>query len=62
MNLRDQIGADRLNKLSTASQPEAIIRWFLIAQITIADALARSSLCDPLHASEGATFAGSRCR
>jgi len=39
LNLRDQIGADRLLPLRVSSQPPGLIRWLLIAQCTICEAL-----------------------
>ena len=38
LNLRDQIGADRLLPLRPSSQPPGLIRWLLIAQCTIGEA------------------------
>ena len=39
LNLRDQIGADRLQPLRVASQPAGLIRWMLVAQSTICEAV-----------------------
>ena len=39
MNLRDQIGADRLMPLRLSSQPDALIRWLLVAQISLCEAV-----------------------
>ena len=39
MNVRDQIGADRLLPLRMSSQPPDLIRWILVAQSTICEAV-----------------------
>lgn len=39
MNLRDQIGADRLPPLRLSSQPAALISWLLSAQCIISEAV-----------------------
>ena len=38
MNLRDQVGANRLPPLRLSAQPPEIIRWMLVAQCAIAEA------------------------
>ena len=39
MNLRDQIGADRLPNLRLTAQPAALIQWLLNAEVSMCEAL-----------------------
>lgn len=59
MNLRDQIGADRLPALRLSAQPAALINWLLIAQCTICEAVGVTMTPQdwgaPIDVSEGET-------
>lgn len=59
MNLRDQIGVDRLPALRLSSQPTALISWLLVAQCIICEALGMPMTPQdwgaPIDVSEGET-------